>query len=118
MTIIILALTIFLTSCGSIEPQRFYDISFQFNRCRVSCFDLKEVRNIELNYCFSEEEIRNHYDGSQLSYPIEECDGIAGFKLEDWAINIIPWARHDARSNADKKKASTADNFINHLIED
>lgn len=115
--IIILVLTISLASCSSIEPQRFYDVSFQFNRCRISCFDLKKVKNIELNNCFTEQEIRDHYDGSQLSYPIEECDGIAGFKLEDWAINIIPWARHDARAE-DKKKVSRVDNFITHLIED
>lgn len=50
------------------------DVSFQFERCRCRLFDLNAWEAL------SEADNR----------PIEYCEGIAGFKLEDIAVEVRP----------------------------
>lgn len=75
-----------------------YDVSFQFNRCRVRCFDINKWETVEASLCKeldgylpqvqSFTENKKTFEGINL--PIKECEGIAGFKLEDIAADVRP----------------------------
>jgi hypothetical protein len=83
-----LLMTFFLSGCRSVErritcaqiknhqvPQNmFCDVSFKFNRCRCRQFDMNEWEAV----------------GDPIDYPIEECEGIAGYFLEDIARDVRP----------------------------
>jgi len=89
--IIILLAIIFLTrlftSCSKLPPQILADISLKFNRCRIRCYSIPDLKLLPLYRCDipTDEMARN--------YPLEKCDGIAGFYLESWAKEIIPHAK-------------------------
>lgn len=105
---IIALLTIFLTSCKNqkficseikgnrIDPVVMYDVSFVFNRCRARCFDPNEWKTIDSNLCPSMpqgEIVEEFLDGeflNSINLPIEECEGMAGFKIEPIAREIRP----------------------------
>jgi hypothetical protein len=86
--ITILLLTISLVSCRSIErqmickelknqeikPVTLCDISFQFNRCRCRTFNFNKWQALD----------------APVNLPIEACEGMAGFKLEEIATEISP----------------------------
>ena len=100
--------------CSEIEnnlipPLILSDISFQFNRCRIRCFDFNEWRELSMDKCpqaygyfkpseeleaMNERELKNFK--AELSkilstdLPIEACDGLAGFSNEDMALEIKP----------------------------
>lgn len=62
-----------------------YSISFYHNRCRVRCFSLitsKTVSDLSCGKLFKSGD-----------YPIEDCDGISGFKDGEWAVNHRPKIR-------------------------
>lgn len=84
----ILLLTIFLVGCRSIDrrmickqldeyaysPVTLCDISFKFNRCRCRTMDINSWNAMS----------------DAIDLPIEACDGIAGYKMEDIANDIRP----------------------------
>lgn len=82
-------LTIFLVSCQStyqtkltcaqikrhqIPSVEFCDISFEFNRCRCRQFDMNNWEAV----------------GTAQDFPIEYCEGVAGPKLPDIAVDVRP----------------------------
>lgn len=93
---IILLLMIFLTAASckqakvvckqirktDIKALPLCDISFQFNRCTCSCYDLETNTNVNDKYCGEGFESK--------AYPLETCEGLAGFFVEDWAKEVIP----------------------------
>jgi hypothetical protein len=68
-----------------INPIKSCDVSFKFNRCRCRCFDFNTWERLDWKKCGVEEE------GSEpISYPIESCEGISGFFLDEAAVEIRP----------------------------
>lgn len=57
-----------------IKPLELCDISFKFNRCRCRSYDLNTHRELS----------------EAVNHPIEYCDKIAGFAVEDFAVEIGP----------------------------
>jgi hypothetical protein len=92
--IIMMLLTLLLTSCvnralvcnqikkSEIKPLVTCDLSFKFNRCRCRCFSLTKYAIIDDKYCGQ----------SFISddYPVDKCEGLQGFFVEDWATNVRP----------------------------
>lgn len=82
--------------CGQINsarivPVMLYDVSFQFNRCRGRCFDVNEWKTLPINRCIGE--LDSQYIpviDNAINYPLEYCDGVAGFSLDDMSENIRP----------------------------
>lgn len=86
--ITIALLMISLVSCRSVErrmvcselkkqeinPVELCDISFQFNRCRCRSFDMNHWLALD----------------KPVDHPIEHCEGVAGFRLEQIAVEISP----------------------------
>jgi hypothetical protein len=64
-----------------------YDISFQFDRCRGRCFDLNEWKALPMNMCAGME---SYALAESINLPLESCEGIAGFTIEDMAVEIRP----------------------------
>ncbi len=58
------------------------DISFQNNRCRCRCFNLTDYEVVNDNQC------GQHFESG--NYPLETCEGIAGFPIEQWPKEIRP----------------------------
>jgi hypothetical protein len=88
---------IFLSSCktkiicaqinsAKIKPVMIYDVSFQFNRCRGRCLDVNKWETVPLNQCSGTQEDL----GDSVNFPLESCEGIAGFPFDDIANNIRP----------------------------
>lgn len=83
---IMMLLMIFLISCNAhIRPQLLRDISFQFDRCRIRCWDIANQETIPFQMCDD-----RYQSKGAIDFPIEYCDGIAGFKLEVIAEYILP----------------------------
>jgi hypothetical protein len=99
-------LTIFLVSCqhkttcleiktARIRPVITCDISFQFKTCSCRCFNVNDWEKISDKNC------KNFTEGD---YPLETCDGIAGFFLDDIATEIKPKIKKLASINRDNCK--------------
>lgn len=58
------------------------DTSFKFNRCRVRCFNLTDYRTVPDWECGQ--------DFKSGDYPLEYCEGCAGFYVDDWPIEVRP----------------------------
>lgn len=114
----IMLLTIFLNSCktkiicaqiksAEIKPLKLCDISFQFKRCRCRCFDINKWNTLPIKQCtelatyadenpqsFTPENIDSSLDkisqSESVNLPIESCDAIGGFTLNDMAKEIMP----------------------------
>jgi hypothetical protein len=85
----ILLLTLFLSSCltcPKIKPRVSCDVSFQFDRCRCRCFDISKVKAVDSKLCGVD------WNSDVKDFPLQSCEGIAGFYLEDIAIHIKPEA--------------------------
>lgn len=66
---------LFLVSCvHQIRPSVLCDISFEFKRCRCRLYDLENLKSLE----------------TPKDYPLNKCEGIAGFYSKDIAIEILP----------------------------
>jgi len=118
-----------------IKPLPLCDVSFQFNRCRCRCFDYnKWTTYSDIKTCknFEEEVAKkaNKYsyflnlilnttrvvkldvngkvveDYEAKDFPIEYCEGLAGFFLEDAAASIRPniKALNEVKTNLCEKK--------------
>ena len=75
------------------------DMSFQFDRCRCRCWDIKKTKTVDPERC--SKEIINHmgqnehdeWIGSEkwsYNYPLVKCDMFSGYHLDTWATYIIP----------------------------
>lgn len=108
--IMIVALMISLGSCRSLRPQIVADISFQFDRCRVRCFDFEKVKEVGQDKCdrfpktipeayadyFSEATNSKGYTYLTFkkgNYSLGTCDMLIGVSAIDYANEIRPWAK-------------------------
>jgi hypothetical protein len=71
---------------SEIRPLPLCDISFQFDRCRCRCFNFNEWETLDLKECKEFEGM----EGQVVSRPVEFCEGVAGFFIEDIASDIKP----------------------------
>ena len=119
--IIMLALTIFLTSSckdaiicaqinsAKIKPLVLKDISFQFDRCRIRCFDINTWATFpSLNAC---EEFKDDLETPEKEneepyrdYEIKYCDGLSGFDVKDMAKVVRPKIKELAQIKEDNCK--------------
>ena len=121
--ITILLLTTFLVSCQGpqIKPQVGTNISFQFNRCRLFCYDIMKAKKTKPEKCYEyPKEIPREYpfyfeeaektikikrrfrrDKKKRirylkfipgNYALDACDETLGFYIGDYAVKIKPWA--------------------------
>ena len=75
----------FLIGCkGTIKPKILCDVSFQSNRCRCTCYDSEKLQSTDPIKCKIESEEWT------WNSPLEVCEGITGFYIEDIAEHIIP----------------------------
>jgi len=100
---------IFLTSCKdkiickeiksyAIKPLVLYDVSFQFNRCRARCFNANKWITLPINSCPELSAYASDYpetfqitkDGETVNLPLEQCEGVSGFYLNDMATELRP----------------------------
>ncbi len=70
-----------------IKPIILSEVSFEFMRCRIRCFDFNEWKELDMKQCKGFESLT---DEKSINLPIEACDGIAGFSNEDMAIEVKP----------------------------
>lgn len=59
-----------------------FDISIKHNRCRVRCLDIDSFKVQPDGECG--EEFRSG------NFPLEKCEGVAGFIQKNWAIEAKP----------------------------
>ena len=113
---LLLMISFALSSCNApkIKPLILCDASIKFDRCRCRCYNLNESKSVENEKCglnskryvlkdvdlMTDDEISDVWgllDNEKaeigINFPIERCDQIAGFSLNDWAINIDPWQK-------------------------
>ncbi len=95
-------LTISLVSCRSVEtklvcaqiarhqikPVQLCDVSFKYNRCRCRCFNFNSWDALPADKCSEFNGLISA--GNAVDFPIEHCEGVAGFFLEDAALNVRP----------------------------
>jgi hypothetical protein len=102
--ITIALLTIFLTSCktkivckqikkNQIDYVVIHTVKMKYNSCKVQCFDLNNWKTVSDNYCGDNFESGN--------YPLEECDQVQGFFVNDMATEIRPKIKDLARVRRD-----------------
>lgn len=95
---------IFLISCktkivckqikkNQINPVVIHTLKLQFNSCKAQCFDLNNWKTVEDFHCGE--------DFSSGNYPIEECNEIQGFYVEDMANELRPKIKDLARIRQD-----------------
>lgn len=87
MKSIMMLLTILsISSCASIKrpvikPSMLCDISIKHKRCRCRLYDLNNMEAIE----------------EPEDFPVEQCEGITGFYIEELAQDILPKLRWNKR---------------------
>lgn len=116
----VLLMTFFLASCkdkivcaqiesSKIKPLVLKDISFQFDRCRIRCFDINTYNVLSMDKCpdtyeyfltreelsqFSAQEFKDFKKYlktlTSSDLPITACEGLSGFDIKDWAVQIKP----------------------------
>lgn len=59
---------------NEILPVEMCDMSFKFKRCRCRNFDVNAWKELS----------------EPIDHPLEHCDGIAGFRLEEIALEMRP----------------------------
>lgn len=121
-TITILLLTTFLASCKGpqINPQVVADISFHFNRCRVTCYDVMKAASTNKEKCnitkniprdfpvfYSLETSKKGKDYLQFNpgnYSLETCDQVVGFFIPTYSKKIRPWAKKTIQYYRDRRR--------------
>ena len=121
-TITILLLTTFLVSCRGpqINPQVVADISFKFNRCRVTCYDVMKAGSTKKEKCnitkkipdewpvfYSLETTKKGKDYLKFNpgnYTLETCDNLVGFFIDTYAIKVKPWAKKTIQYYRDRRR--------------
>jgi len=106
--IIKLLIIFYLSSCKTkiicpqvkanfIKPIPICDISLQFNRCRCRCFNPNTWSEIKDSFC----SWHHNEPFKKGDYPIDYCEGIAGFYIEDIALEVKPKVKNLARIKSD-----------------
>ena len=109
-TTVVLLTTFLLSSCrtklicsevrsATIKPLPLCDISFQFNECYCRCFDLNNFKEVNENKC-----TWKYGDFKEGSYPLETCEGLSGFYVNDWAVEVKPKIKKLSRIKYDNCK--------------
>ena len=86
----ILLLTPFLSSClncWSVKPDVIGEVSIQFNRCRMYCFDFYKLKAVSPEKCGLD------WDQDAMNFPLEMCDGVVGPNIRALGEKILPSAR-------------------------
>jgi len=102
--LIIILSTLFLISCktkiicaqvrkNKIDHVPICDISFQFDRCRCRCFNLNDWDTVR------DEKCGDDFVGGD--FPVEVCEGIAGFYPSVMALELKPKIKDLARIRGD-----------------
>lgn len=105
---------IFLTSCvgqkiicheiktSEVRALMFYSPSWKFNKCYGYCFNANKWETLPLNSCLGADlipegevlqgvsPIDKKTAAEVIEYPLEYCDSIGGFKLDDLAKEVRP----------------------------
>jgi len=121
-TLTMIFLTIFLASCNApkIKSQPMGDISFKFNRCRMRCYDITEIKETKKKKCditkrlpkewpdfYSLETKPNDRDYLRFNpgkYPLRVCDKLVGFHVDVVAKKIIPWGKKTLQYYRDQER--------------
>ena len=114
--------TTFLVSCKGpkINPQVVGDISFHFNRCRVTCYDIMNASSTKKERCdikkrlpdewpifYSLEEDKKGRDYLKFNpgnYELAACDGLVGFHVDIYAKKVKPWAKKTIQYYRDRRR--------------
>lgn len=87
---------------SEIPPTVMHNINFQFNRCRVRCFDLNKWEALPIKDCpelnplaeqgfsVSQEVNENGVTEESINLEISACDGIIGFSADDASKKVRP----------------------------
>lgn len=65
------------------------DFSFKFNRCRARCLDPNTWAALPLNKCKADFPDATEGEFTR-NYPIDKCEGLSGFFIEDVVVEIRP----------------------------
>lgn len=85
LTILSSCKTIYCNTTPKIRPVERCTISFKFNKCRCMQYDLMIMERI----------------GEAYDVPVAYCDDLTGFKFDDFATIIKPWANESRRAYED-----------------
>lgn len=77
---------------ATIENIPMCDISFKFNRCKCRCFNINKWKTVPDEACV------NFASGE---YPLQHCDGVAGFLLSDISTEVRPKIKLLSNTKAD-----------------
>lgn len=93
--LMILLLMMFLTSCQ--QYQILCDASFAESRCRCRCLNLDTLKTTDKNNC--RRDWKKYFygipDRHPVNYNVDACEGIAGFRIEEVAKDIIPGIKEE-----------------------
>ena len=102
--ITIVLLTIFLTSCktkivckqikkNQIDYVVIHNVKIKYKHCKVQCFDLNNWKTVDDVQC------GENFEGG--NYPLDYCEGVMGFYVDDMAKEIRPKVKDLARIRQD-----------------
>jgi len=102
--LMIVLLTIFLSSCNSY--QILCDVSFEESRCRCRCFDTNTLKQTKKENCTKD---WNSYfygvpDEHPFNFRVNKCEGLAGFRIEEIAKDIIPMINEERAACEDGRQ--------------
>lgn len=70
-----------------------HTVKIKFNSCKVQCFDLNNWKTVGDKFCGDD------FKGG--NYPLNECDEVQGFYVEDMATEVRPKIKDLARIRED-----------------
>lgn len=119
-TTILLLTTFLISSCkdkiiceqinsAKIRPLIIKNISFEFNRCRISCFDLNTWSTYKsLNACeeYKDDPETDEIENAETNreFPVSYCDNLLGFDASDMAKYVRPKIKELASIKKDNCK--------------
>lgn len=99
-----------LSSCNSYQV--LCDTYLGDGRCRCRCLDLDTLKETDKVNC--KKDWDKYFNGipeeHPVNYGLEACDGIAGFKIEEIAKDLIPLIREE-RATCEDRRDNNADTF-------
>ena len=109
---IIAALTIFLTSCNTLEPQILCYIDLEKSFCRCRCWASETLSDTDKRACYkdwrlyqSESPEKFEIYDEDYFLPVEHpvnlnvmsCNYSVSIKDGPWSTKVVPWARKNLR---------------------
>lgn len=86
-TMILLTTFGIVSSCVTIPNSPIYEVNFQFNRCKTSCYDWNELKTVKDSKCGP--------DYVSGNYPVEFCTKITGPKIYFFAKELKPAVKYN-----------------------